>query len=77
MKEFMIGVIFISLLLPIFDGVSNIINQLVEWVCMCIAVKTAKKQASAFPQEEEVCTHAIGFQVPSGEEYDDDEEGDW
>ena len=74
MKNFIKGILFISLIVPILIGIVSILNQLVEYICMCLAVKTAKKQAEAKP-EEEVHTHAIGFRIPTDE--DCEEEGDW
>lgn len=70
MKDFLTGVIFISLALPCIEGIVTVFNQGLECICTRIAVKTyeLKKTLQEEPEEE---TRVIGFQVPS---YDDEEE---
>jgi len=75
MKNFLYGIFFISIVYPIINGIIVLFSQGIEYLCTCIAVKTAKKQMELPQQEEEepISTQCIGFQVPSKEYYDEGE----
>lgn len=76
MKYFIIGLIFALLGLPLMDGVLNIWNALIEYICTWIAVKIymLKKDLPPEEEQEEPCS-AIGFQyTPPEEEEDEDDE---
>jgi hypothetical protein len=69
------GVLFISLFLPILNGIIFLFSQLIEYFCTLITVQTAKIQKE-IPEEEELNTNVIGFQAPDIEENYDDEDED-
>lgn len=78
MKNFLQGIIFISLLLPMIEGILSLFNQIIKHICTFIAVKTYGLEQSINKEEEE--THnPIGFQPPpietieNYEEYEGDE----
>lgn len=78
MKNFFKGIIFISLFLPIVDGIISLYNQLVEFICVKIAAKSyaIKKTIQSEEEQEPVETQVIGFQVPNEIYEDDDDEGE-
>lgn len=45
MKLFLFGILFCAIVLPILDGVQNIIAQTVQFLCTKIALATAKVNA--------------------------------
>ena len=71
MKNFIKGIFFISLLLPILNGIISIYNYIIDFICTHIAYKTFEIQKKITP-EEKIETYAIGFQAPLNS-YDDDE----
>ena len=75
MKNFFKGIIFISLFLPIVDGIVSLYNQIVEFLCLKIAAKSyAIKKSIEDEEQEQIDSQAIGFHVLNAE--DDDDEGE-
>lgn len=72
MKDFFKGVLFISLILPIINGISSIFCQFVEYICTKIAVKTAEIQSI----EENENKNPIGFACINDEDEEDIHEGE-
>lgn len=70
MKKFIQGILFISLLYPLLQSLINLINQLTEHFCTCIAVKTVEVKRT-LEEEDYPLANPIGFQIPS---HSDDEE---
>lgn len=74
--NFLLGVFFISLLIPILDNILSICNQLTNHICTWIAVKThnLEKLVSNNDEEGEDTTKkfSIGFKINSN----DDNEGE-
>jgi hypothetical protein len=70
MKKFIYGILFVSLILPLIDNFVSIITQATKYLCMDLEVKCFKMQSEATPQE----THLIGFQAPSSDDYDEEED---
>lgn len=79
MKYFIIGLFFALLMLPFIEGIVNIWNGLIEYICTWFAVKIymLKKDLPDDNDEEEEnepCS-AIGFQyVPPEEEEENENE---
>lgn len=81
MKLFLFGILFCAIVLPILDGMQNIIAQTVQFLCTKIALATAKvnaelvKYAGAQDQGEDE-RNPIGFAVSaiSTDEIGGDEE---
>ncbi len=72
MKDFFKGVIFISLLIPLIEGIISLYQQTMEFLCAKIAIKTYEIQKTITNEkEEEIETNAIGFTIQS---YDDEGE---
>lgn len=74
MTEFFYGVLFIALGLPLIEGVVSLYSQIINHICTSIAFRTQKKQKKIENEESKESTFAIGFQVPSNEEYYEDED---
>lgn len=74
MKRFIQGMVFMSVMLPIFDAFSNIIAQLTKHACTAIAVKTYELEKSIPQDEPEYCTNAIGFQVDDPVDYEEEDD---
>ena len=72
MKMFFLGIIFISLFMPILDGIISLFNQFVEFLCLKIAQKTYAIKKMLEAENQEVCTQSIGFHVLNEEEENDD-----
>ena len=78
--DFIIGILFATVALPLISSLESIIEQLTEFICVKIAAKTTKVQLelqkSQIEEQGEEQTYAIGFQIPSTPEeyYDDDDE---
>ena len=53
MKNFFKGIIFISLFLPIVDGIVSLYNQIVEFLCLKIAAKSYAIKKSIEDEEQE------------------------
>ena len=74
MKNFLKGIILISLLLPVIEGIITLYNQAIEFLCLKIASKSIKIKQRLEQEDIEVKTQAIGFHVPNiGTEYKDNE----
>ena len=73
MKKFIYGMLFVSLILPIVDNIVSIITQATKYLCMDLEVKCYQKQSEINSQEEGPA-HLIGFQAPSSDDYDDEED---
>lgn len=75
MKNFIKGILFIALIIPIIDNVLAIVSQLTKHFCTWIAVKTydLEKQI-AEAEEKPQQTFAMGFQAPSNDKYYDEDE---
>ena len=74
MKDFFKGVLFVSLILPIINGLASIFCQEIEHICTKIAVKTAKCQEKKDTDEKK---NPIGFVYSEDEEEEDeDHEGE-
>ena len=76
MKDFLKGIIFISLFLPLIEGIITLYNQAVEFFCLKIASKSIKIKQELEQEGIQVETQAIGFQVPNVECDEDDDEGE-
>lgn len=77
MINFLTGIIFIVLILPILENIMNIINYLVEYIDVKIAYKIYLIKEKIPDQEEgqDSFIQNIGFQVPNEIlDEDDDEE---
>lgn len=77
MINFLTGIIFIVLILPILENIMNIINYLVEYIDVKIAYKIYLIKEKIPDQEEgqDSFIQNIGFQVPNEIlEEDEDEE---
>lgn len=72
MKNFIKGSLFILLVIPIVENLSAILSQLTKHICTEIAVKTYNLEQSL--PEEGGCAHAIGFEIPSSSDYDEEED---
>ena len=74
MTQFFEGIIFISLFLPILDGIVSLFNQFIEFLCLKIAAKSyaIKKMIESEDQEQNE-TQAIGFHISNESEENDDE----
>ena len=79
MKRFIQGILFIVLLYPLLQSIINIVSQLTEHLCTCIAVKTVEVKKT-LEDEDLPLANPIGFQMPShleeDEDYDDDDKGE-
>ena len=76
MKKFIQGILFISLLLPIIEGILSLFNQIIKYFCTYIAVKTYNLEKS-IEEKEETSNNPIGFQSPPIiEDYEDEDEGE-
>lgn len=77
MINFLTGIIFIVLILPILENIMNIINYLVEYIDVKIAYKIYLIKEKIPDQEEgqDSFIQNIGFQVPNEilEENEDEE----
>lgn len=82
---FILGIFFVSYVLPILDSVSAIILSALENIKGKLAITTQKlnneltKLSKEVEPDEYQQTHVIGFQIPSEEEYyeeDEDEDED-
>lgn len=75
MINFLTGIIFIVLILPILENIMNIINYLVEYIDVKIAYKIYLIKEKIPDQEEgqDSFIQNIGFQVPN-EILDEDED---
>lgn len=83
MKNFILGIIFVVLILPFFQYLSNILQYITEYVCYKIAQPTYEiKKRMGIEEEEEQETNPIGFcstqaigydlQSSNQEEYEED-----
>lgn len=76
MKKFIQGILFISLLLPIMEGILSLFNQIIKHSCTYIAVKTYNLEKS-IEEKEETSNNPIGFQPPlTIEDYEGENEGE-
>lgn len=83
MRNFVKGVLFTAVALPLIDGLNTLNAQVVKYLCTKIALETYKLEQQ-FPQEQQnvECyeqTNAIGFITDSNvccEQDDDYEEED-
>lgn len=76
MKKFIQGILFISVLLPIIEGILSLFNQMIKHFCTYIATKTYNLEKS-IEEEKETSNNLIGFQPPPIiEDYEDEYEGD-
>ena len=71
MKRFIQGILFIVLLYPLLQSIINIVSQLTEHLCTCIAVKTVEVKKT-LEDEDLPLANPIGFQMPSHPEEDED-----
>lgn len=67
MKDFFKGVIFISLLIPLIEGIVSLYRQAIEFFCVKIAAKTYEVQQTIATEENKSETNVIGFTVNSEE----------
>lgn len=78
MKNFIKGIFFISLLLPILNGIISIYNYIIDYISAHIIYKTSEiqKKISSINTgaEEKMETNAIGFQMPLDDYCEDEEE---
>ena len=74
MTEFFYGVLFITLGLPLIEGIVSLYGRIINHICISISCKTKKKQEQ-LGSEGKQSTCAIGFQIPDEDyEYDEDDE---
>lgn len=71
MLYFIIGILFISYIIPLFDGLASLYNQFIQYICTIIAVKTYKQKENI---EEKEDIQSIGFDLSSNELNDQLEE---
>lgn len=80
MKNFFKGIIFISLFLPIIDGLISLYSRLIEFLCLKIEKKSymIKKSIQEDEKPESSDTQVIGFEIPNKEceEEDIEEKGE-
>ena len=76
MKDFFRGVIFISLLIPLIEGIVSLYRQAIEFFCVKIAAKTYEVQQTIATDEDKSETNVIGFTVKSEEVESYDDEGE-
>ena len=77
MKRFIQGILFISLLLPIIEGILSLFNQIIKHFCTYIAVKTYNLEQSIEEKEETTFNNPIGFQSTSIiKDCEDEDEGE-
>ena len=76
MKDFFKGVIFISLLIPLIEGIVSLYRQAIEFFCVKIAAKTYEVQQTIATDEDKSETNVIGFTVKSEEVESYDDEGE-
>lgn len=82
--EFILGILLIECGLPLLDGFMQIISKLFEWIINIIQLKISRMTVETAKMQQEINdiegehemtnTNAIGFQINSSEEYEDDEE---
>jgi hypothetical protein len=72
MKNFLKGILFISIGMPIINTASAIISQTAELVCTYIATKTLALQEN-LPDQEEETHNVMGFAMPATEVEDEEE----
>ena len=76
-KYFILGVFFISFVIPVLNQLMSIIESLSEWVVYTIAFKIyrIKKQINIEDKDKEEDEKEIGFQINNvqEQEIDDDE----
>lgn len=79
MKNFLKGILFITLLLPIIDGIIEVVKALSDLYCTRIAQKiyAIKKEIEEDMEPEEPLHNAIGFHAPIHRSDEIDEEEDW
>lgn len=75
MIDFILGIFFISYLIPFLDGLQGLFTQAIKHACTWIAVRTYKLEQQ-IQEPQEVQTNVIGFQIPSTteEEYYEEED---
>lgn len=74
MIEFILGITFVTLGIPILQSIADMITGLAQWfIAYCSAHIS---QYNKYIENSESNANAIGFQVPNQEEYEceDDEE---
>lgn len=69
---FLFGMICSEIILPIFECLRSILTQYTQYICTKIAKRTYNIQKSM--ETNEISTNVIGFQVPSDDEYYDEED---
>lgn len=76
-KYFILGVFFISFVIPVLNQIMSILESLSEWVVYTIAFKIyqIKKQMNIEDKDKEEDVNVIGFQINNvqEQEIDDDE----
>lgn len=73
MIEFILGIMFVTLGIPVLQYLSDIFNGLTQWFMAYCSAHIS--QYNKYIENSESNVNAIGFQVPNQEEYEceDDE----
>jgi hypothetical protein len=75
LKYFIFGILFYSICIPAIDSISEILTTLLEipkGKASAPVLRINKELLDLQADQEEVNTVAMGFQIPSDDEYDDD-----
>lgn len=75
-KYFIIGLLTGFVAIPIIEEFMNVINTWIQALLIKpnkIVIKGNKELSELQGDEEEIQTHCIGFQVPSSNDYEDDD----
>ena len=78
MINFLLGMSFILIVMPVLEGLANLILTLFE-VCktkLGVIITRDAKTIKNIEESQEVVRHVIGFGIPNEEQYEEDEEDD-
>lgn len=75
-KYFIVGLITGFIAIPLIEELMNVANTWIQALLIKpnkIVIKGNQELAEMQGDEEEIQTHCIGFQVPSSNDYEDDD----
>ena len=70
---FLYGIIFITLGLPLLQGIADIINAFFQWIVSAINIHIAdnNNNITDISNQQPTNTAAIGFNIPNEQTYED------
>ena len=76
LKHYILGLITGFIAIPLIEELMTVVNTWIQALLIKpnkIVIKGNKELAELQGDEEEIQTHCIGFQVPSSNDYEDDD----